>query len=302
MGFVKEVYGNNRAGLVVAFGRGNSSSTYFNGNNIEDAMNYFNMYLKDNNLYIRTANEAAIEELGITTEEAVALRTGIDTLAETLTDEQAATAPILFPQWKAGIAYAVGARVRFENKLYKVLQAHTSQEDWTPTVAPSLFAAILIDEENGTILAWVQPESTNGYAFEDKVIHNDKFWISTRDNNIWEPGLVGTPWDEYIVGWENGVSYMMNQKVYYENTIYISLIDQNTSIPTSTDWVAYVEETASSGGEEGGPIPEWVQPDMAEHMPYMIGDQVMYEGVAYESLIDNNVWSPADYPAGWLQV
>ena len=44
-------------------------------------------------------------------------------------------------------------------------------------------------------------------------------------------------------------------------------------------------------------IPEWEQPDSTN--PYMRGDRVYFDNKVYESLIDNNVWSPAAYPAGW---
>ena len=47
-------------------------------------------------------------------------------------------------------------------------------------------------------------------------------------------------------------------------------------------------------------IPDWEQPDSTN--PYMTGDKVRYDGKVYESVIDNNVWSPADYPAGWVKV
>ena len=47
-------------------------------------------------------------------------------------------------------------------------------------------------------------------------------------------------------------------------------------------------------------IPEWEQPDSTN--PYKKGDKVRFEGKVYESLIDNNVWSPSTYPAGWHQV
>ena len=50
----------------------------------------------------------------------------------------------------------------------------------------------------------------------------------------------------------------------------------------------------------GQTILEWKQPDSTN--PYMTGDKVKYEGVIYESLIDNNVWSPVAYPAGWKQI
>jgi len=47
-------------------------------------------------------------------------------------------------------------------------------------------------------------------------------------------------------------------------------------------------------------IPEWEQPDSTN--PYMKGDKVMFDGKVYESTIDNNIWSPAAYPAGWAEV
>lgn len=49
-----------------------------------------------------------------------------------------------------------------------------------------------------------------------------------------------------------------------------------------------------------GVIPDWEQPDSTN--PYMTGDKVRFEGKIYESLIDNNIWSPAAYPAGWKEI
>jgi len=34
----------------------------------------------------------------------------------------------------------------------------------------------------------------------------------------------------------------------------------------------------------------------------MIGDKVLFNDKVYESTIDNNIWSPAAYPAGWREV
>ena len=51
--------------------------------------------------------------------------------------------------------------------------------------------------------------------------------------------------------------------------------------------------------EETDTVKEWVQPTGA-HDAYMAGDIVKYtDGKTYKSLIDNNVWSPDTYPAGW---
>ena len=95
-----------------------------------------------------------------------------------------------YPLWEAGQDYTAGFRLRYGGLLYKVLQAHTSRETWTPDAAPSLFAKGLIPDET-VIPAWEQPDSTNAYAKGDKVTHKGKTWVSDVDNNLWEPGIYG---------------------------------------------------------------------------------------------------------------
>ena len=115
-----------------------------------------------------------------------------------LTEAEAVAATCLYPKWNGnGIAYAKGQRVQYENTLYTVLQAHTSQAGWKPTVAPSLFAKVLIPDPT-VVPEWEQPDSTNPYMKGDKVKHNGKTWVSLVDNNVWEPGAVGTAalWQE----------------------------------------------------------------------------------------------------------
>ena len=98
--------------------------------------------------------------------------------------------PNLLPAWKAGVAYVTGKKLLHDGVVYKVLQDHTSQEGWEPGVAPSLFAEVLIPDET-QIYEWRQPDSTNPYMTGDKVLHNGNVWISTIDNNVWEPGVYG---------------------------------------------------------------------------------------------------------------
>ena len=170
MGFIREIYSDNRAGLVVAFGRGETSENYFSGDSIEEAMKHFNLYLKGYEMYVKTEDEKAIEQLGINTEDAAEFRSTVNEIIGTLTDEQALAAPVLFPVWQAEVEYKAGDRVRYEGKLYKVLQDHNSQLDWEPISAPSLFASLLTDEEDPeNILPWVQPVSTNAFSIGDKV-------------------------------------------------------------------------------------------------------------------------------------
>lgn len=95
-----------------------------------------------------------------------------------------------FPDWKVGVAYKVGDKVAYVGLLYKCVQAHTSQADWTPDAAVSLWART----SDPTIEwpDWFQPTGAqDAYAKGDKVSHNDKHWISDVDANVWEPGVYG---------------------------------------------------------------------------------------------------------------
>lgn len=115
--------------------------------------------------------------------------------AKTVDDETAVLVPNLFDIWSDSKHYEKDERVTYNGTLYKCLQAHDAQADWTPTDAPSLWAKVL-PGQSGEIGEWEQPGSTNGYKTGDKVTHNGKTWESTADNNVWEPGAVGAPWKE----------------------------------------------------------------------------------------------------------
>lgn len=110
------------------------------------------------------------------------------------TDEMSLQVPNIYPAWRAETNYSAGDRVLYNDVLYKVITAHTSQETWTPTDAPSLFAKVLIPDDN-VIPEWEQPDSTNPYMTGDKVMYNGKIYASTVDNNVWSPD-VATVWEE----------------------------------------------------------------------------------------------------------
>lgn len=126
--------------------------------------------------------------------EARELRAQFVKLREMATDEMSLQVPNLYPIWKSETNYMVNDRVLYNDVLYKVLQDHTSQETWTPDVAVSLFAKVLIPDED-VIPEWEQPNSTNPYMTGDKVTYNGKTWVSTVDNNVWAPGVYG--WEEF---------------------------------------------------------------------------------------------------------
>lgn len=117
----------------------------------------------------------------------------IQKVRESADDETAVKAKDIYPEWRTETAYEVGDRVLYGETLYKCLQAHTSQDTWTPDTAVSLWAVVLIPDQEVTP-KWVQPESTNPYMKGDKVKHNGKTWVSDVDGNVWEPGVYG--WSE----------------------------------------------------------------------------------------------------------
>lgn len=166
----------------------------------------------------------------------------------------------IFADWAVGVAYKTGNRLIYNKSLYKVLQDHTSQSDWTPDKTPSLYVKVIgataTDDGEVTVEEypeWVQPTgATDAYAKGAKVSHNDKHYISAVENNVYEPGVAG--WTE--------------------------VTDNDDSTKT---------------------IAEFVQPTGASDA-YQTGDKVTFNGSTYESTIDNNVWSPTAYPAGWKLV
>ena len=115
----------------------------------------------------------------------------IQTAINYLPDEEAETVTALFPDWEIGKAYAVGDRVKYNGLLYRCVQAHTSQADWTPDITPALWVRTSTEEWP----EWIQPTGAHdAYNTGDKVSHNEKHWISDIDANVYEPGVYG--WTE----------------------------------------------------------------------------------------------------------
>lgn len=129
----------------------------------------------------------------LTAEEVTALliKQQINTLS--VDDNTALRMTEFYPEWASGMDYSTGYKVQRGGKLWRCLQAHTSQAGWEPENAPSLWAKVLIPDET-VIPEWEQPDSTNPYMAGDKVTHNGKTWVSDIGNNVWEPGVYG--WTE----------------------------------------------------------------------------------------------------------
>ena len=127
------------------------------------------------------------------TERARSLRPYIEKASVSLTDEDALQAVELFPQWVTGHAYVVGERLQYNRVLYRVIQAHTSQGDWTPDITPALFVAVSLDEWP----EFVQPTGAHdAYNKGDKVTFNGKHYISLIDGNVYSPAAYPAGWQE----------------------------------------------------------------------------------------------------------
>lgn len=101
---------------------------------------------------------------------------------------------VIFPEWNAdSYDYFAGERVKHDGLLYRCIQNHTSQADWTPNTAVSLW--VEVSDPAIEWPEWRQPTGAHdAYARGDKVSHNSKHWISDLDANVWEPGVDG--WSE----------------------------------------------------------------------------------------------------------
>lgn len=117
-----------------------------------------------------------------------------DTVLDNATDEQAYIMRYLYPEWLGdGLEYKTGDRFIYEDKFYKVLQDHTSQADWLPTTATSLYVEIA--DPSVEYPEFKQPTGAHdAYAKGDKVTFEGKKYVSLIDANTWSPSAYSQGW------------------------------------------------------------------------------------------------------------
>ena len=99
----------------------------------------------------------------------------------------------LFEEWAFPVNYRKGQIRLHAGILYRCLKDHTSQADWTPDVAVSLWVEIADPADEWP--PWAQPIGAHdAYMQGDRVTHKDRRWRSTHNGNVWEPGVYG--WTE----------------------------------------------------------------------------------------------------------
>ena len=128
------------------------------------------------------------------------LRRALQMFAQTLTDEEAMEIATVYPAYvvdkayKADEMFAYGENAVGDPQLYRVVQEHTSQEDWTPDATPALYTPIGLNDEGYPV--WAQPTGGHdAYNKGDIVDYNGTLYTSLIDGNTYSP-------DAYPAGWE----------------------------------------------------------------------------------------------------
>ena len=219
-----------------------------------------------------------------------------------LTDEQRESINSIYPTWEVDTAYTEGDVVNYDNNLYKVVQAHTSQSDWLPSDTPAIYTPYLninveTDEGDVEIISdFKQPQGAHdAYAKGVKVVFNGSVYESTIDSNTYSP-------EDYPQGWtlveDNSTEEPVEEPVKEEpveegeEPVEGNPADEEEPVEDTP-----VEEEVG----EDTTVPEFTQPTGA-HDAYNLGDRVLYKGSTYESTIANNVYSPESYPQGWTKL
>ena len=130
------------------------------------------------------------------------LRRALQMFSVGLTDEQAMEVVAIYDPWVVGKTYTIGEFLTYgENtvgdpQLYKVVQTHTSQSDWTPDTAVSLYVAIGLDDSGYPV--WSQPTGAHDtYNTGDIVNYNGVLYESLIDGNVYSPEEYPTAWKVY---------------------------------------------------------------------------------------------------------
>ena len=103
--------------------------------------------------------------------------------------------------------------------------------------------------------------------------------------------------------WASGVAYSKGQVVKYNDELWEVIQDHSSQSDWTPDSVPalFKSVTAPTTTDGAEIVPDFKQPT-GGHDAYKKGDKVKFEGKVYESLIDNNSYSPKDYPQGWKEI
>lgn len=191
MGLKLDNYGDNFVGLTVDFSFTDNSSYFFSGDSIQEAIDYFNLYIdKDTaRLKKKSVSEKIIDSFDISNDTVEDFKKSIKDLTKTFSDEDAIAHQYIIEKWSVNVNYLINDYVRYENFVYKCIQSHVSQVDNAPPDAQSLWRILSIQGPS----QWV---SGIFYQIGDKIFYNGKIYKCLRDDCVWSPTDLPSAWEE----------------------------------------------------------------------------------------------------------
>ena len=177
----------------------------------------------------------------------------------------------MYPEYERNKDYEVGDVFQYMDGLYKVIQDHTSLDNWLPSENPALYTPIMPES---VIPMFVQPTGAHdAYPLGQLVIYKDDVWESLINDNVWSP-------DDYAASWFLRESrHVVEEPPVEEPPVEEPPVEEPPVEEPPVTYPAFVQPT-------GG------------HDAYNIGDKVSFEGANWESVINANTWSPTAYAAG----
>ena len=167
----------------------------------------------------------------------------------------------------------------------KINGSSISEQPETFPVANSDFATV---NENSSILIGVLGNDTGDNLTIDSVsqpVHGTAVVENGKINYTPSVDYAGADSFNYTVKNSNG------KTATAEITVKVNQIKDES----------YTINASVTGSGDGGTCSEYVQPD-GGHDAYSLGDKILFQGKSYESLINNNVWTPTIYPQGWKEI
>ena len=129
-------------------------------------------------------------------------RKALQMFAQTLGDNDAMEVAAVFPKYAVGKSYKAdelltyGTNTVGDPQLYRVVQAHTSQEDWAPDATPALYTPIGLTDAGYPV--WSQPTGAHdAYNTGDIVDYNGTLYKSLIDGNVYSPEVYPAGWELY---------------------------------------------------------------------------------------------------------
>lgn len=140
--------------------------------------------------YERKVNEEKARDMA----DDLAGEIALELVLKSATDEQALVMRPLYPEWQVGKAYKAGEYLQYDGKLYKVLQDHTSQADWTPQTAVSLYLDVADPSE--PYPAYRAPSGAHdAYMKGQGVTFEGKRYTCLADGTVHDPAQLPSAWE-----------------------------------------------------------------------------------------------------------